>query len=76
MKGSGVVRVHAGRRAQAARPLPADRQRASAVVKRTAGHNHRRDACLTCAPDHVLAVPIETVVREIGPDIDQRESSR
>lgn len=73
MKERCVMRMYACRCAQLPGPLPAHRQRTRAVVNRAAGHDHRRDASLASAPDHDLAIPIETVVREIGPDIDQRK---
>ncbi len=71
-----VMRVHAGRREQHAGMRFAEGQGLDAAGNRGAGHNRAAHAGRGGAREHLSAVMIEAVVREIGADVDNIEHRR
>ena len=66
-----VMRMDAGRAAKSRRIAAHEIDRGARARDGTAGDDHPRDACVGRASDHVAAVLVEAVVRQVDADVDQ-----
>ena len=66
-----VVRVHAGGREQESRMLACQLQGLRRALARSAGDDHLRDPGIARALQYRVEVVVETVVAEVGADVDE-----
>jgi hypothetical protein len=67
----GVVRMHAGGRIKEARVGTGDFQRLPGALAAGAGHHHPDDACFARTREHGGEIVRETLVAQVGADVDQ-----
>ena len=68
---AGMVRVNAGRRVQEIRLLFRELQRPGIARDAAASHDDRADAGVPGVLQHLVAVVVKTVVREVRANVDQ-----